>query len=63
MEILQRCKQTRKVNERGIPDYTTKGTYKLKKASKGKQKFFQTIDEPTPKGVQAVEDVVGMNPK
>ena len=56
-------KQTRKVNERGIPDYTTMPTYKLKKASKGKQKFFLPSDEPTPKGVQAVEDVVGMNPQ
>ena len=38
-------KQTRKVNERGIPDYTTMSTYKLKKASKGKQKWNE--DEPT----------------
>ena len=51
-------KQTRKVNERGIPDYTTMPTYKLKKASKGKQKFFLPSNEPTPKGVQAVEDAV-----
>ena len=47
-------KQTRKVNERGIPDYTTMSTYKLKKAHKGKQKFFLPSDEPTPKGVKAI---------
>ena len=51
-----------KVDEYGVPDYNTMPTYKLKKAHKGKQKFFPSSNEPTPKGVQAVEDVVGMNP-
>ena len=51
-----------KLDEYGVPDYNTMPTYKLKKASKGKQKFFLPSNEPTPKGVQAVEDVVGMNP-
>ena len=51
-----------KVDEYGVPDYNTMPTYKLKKAHKGKQKFFLPSNEPTPKGVQAVEDVVGMNP-
>ena len=50
------------INEYGVPDYNTMPTYKLKKAHKGKQKFFLPSNEPTPKGVQAVEDVVGMNP-
>lgn len=52
-----------KVDEYGVPDYNTMPTYKLKKAHKGKQKFFLPSNEPTPKGVQAVEDVVGMNPQ
>ena len=32
-------------------------TYKLKKAKKGKHKFFVPSNEPTPKGVAALEDV------
>ena len=44
----------------GIRDYTNV-IYKLKKAAKAKTKVFPS-DEPTPKGVQAVEDIVGMNP-
>ena len=41
----------------GVPDYKTMPTYKLKKAKKGKHKFFVPSNEPTPKGVAALEDV------
>lgn len=40
----------------GVPDYDTMPTYKLKKASKGKHKFFVPSDEPTPKGVDAIKE-------
>ena len=46
----------KKVKEYGVPDYNTMPTYKLKKASKGKQKFFLPSNEPTPKGVLAIEN-------
>ena len=50
-------KQSRKkVSEYGVPDYNTMPTYKLKKASKGKQKFFLPSNEPTPKGVEAIDE-------
>jgi hypothetical protein len=39
----------------GVPDYTTMPAYKLKKASKNGKKFFVPSNEPTPKGVEAVE--------
>ena len=57
LEILEPAK----VDEYGVPDYNTMPTYKLKKAHKGKQKFFLPSNEPTPKGVQAVEDVTKAN--
>ena len=41
----------------GVPDYKTMPTYKLKRATKGKHKFFVPSNEPTPKGVAALEDV------
>jgi|DEB0MinimDraft_6_1074348.scaffolds.fasta_scaffold00108_2 Cu-Zn family superoxide dismutase len=53
LEILEPAK----VDEYGVPDYNTMPTYKLKKAHKGKQKFFLPSNEPTPKGVQAIENV------
>ena len=40
----------------GVPDYSTMPAYKLKKASKGKHKFFVPSNEPTPKGVKALEN-------
>jgi len=58
LEILEPAK----VDEYGVPDYNTMPTYKLKKAHKGKQKFFLPSNEPTPKGVQAVEDVTKLSP-
>lgn len=42
----------------GVPDYTTMPAYKLKKASKNGKKFFVPSNEPTPKGVEAVEAVL-----
>ena len=45
-----------KLDEYGVPDYNTMPTYKLKKANKGKQKFFLPSNEPTPKGVLAIEN-------
>jgi hypothetical protein len=39
----------------GVPDYTTMPAYKLKKASKNGKKFFVPTNEPTPRGVEAVE--------
>jgi len=45
----------------GVPDYKTMPAYKLKKAKKGKHKFFVPSNEPTPKGVAALEDVVDGN--
>ena len=35
----------------GIPDYKTMPAYKLKKASKGKHKFFLPTDAPVPASV------------
>jgi hypothetical protein len=45
------------ISEYGVPDYNTMPTYKLKRAKKGKHKFFVPSNEPTPKGVQAIENV------
>jgi len=42
----------------GVPDYTTMPAYKLKKASKNGKKFFVPSNEPTPKGVEAIEGVL-----
>jgi len=39
----------------GVPDYTTMPAYKLKKASKNGKKFFVPTNEPTPRGVEAIE--------
>ena len=51
-----------KLDEYGVPDYNTMPTYKLKRAKKGKQKFFLPSNEPTPKGVEAISegDVIKM---
>lgn len=40
----------------GIPDYKTMPAYKLKKASKGKHKFFLPTDTPVPAGVSALDE-------
>ena len=40
----------------GIPDYKTMPAYKLKKASKGKHKFFLPTDAPVPAGVSALDE-------
>ena len=40
----------------GIPDYKTMPAYKLKKASKGKHKFFLPTDSPVPAGVSALDE-------
>ena len=45
----------------GVPDYKTMPAYKLKKKKVGKHKFFVPSNEPTPKGVSALEDVVDGN--
>lgn len=42
----------------GVPDYNTMPAYKLKKASKNGKKFFVPSNEPTPKGVEAIEGVL-----
>ena len=42
----------------GIPDYKTMPAYKLKKASKGKHKFFLPTDAPVPASVSALENFV-----
>jgi len=40
----------------GIPDYKTMPAYKLKRASKGKHKFFLPTDTPVPAGVLALDE-------
>ena len=40
----------------GIPDYKTMPAYKLKKASKGKHKFFLPTDAPVPASVSALDE-------
>ena len=40
----------------GVPDYKTMPAYKLKKKKVGKHKFFVPSNEPTPKGVSALEN-------
>ena len=40
----------------GVPDYKTMPAYKLKKKKVGKHKFFVPSNEPTPKGVKALEN-------
>ena len=42
----------------GIPDYTTMPAYGLKRASKGKHKFFVPKGEKLPAGVAAIKDAV-----
>ncbi len=42
----------------GVPDYKTMPAYKLKKKKVGKHKFFVPSNEPTPKGVSALENFV-----
>jgi 5'(3')-deoxyribonucleotidase len=42
----------------GIPDYTTMPAYGLKRASKGKHKFFVPKGEKLPAGVSAIKDAV-----
>lgn len=52
-------KITQKIDELwgggGVPDYNTMPAYKLKKASKNGKKFFVPTNEPTPRGVEAIE--------
>ena len=40
----------------GVPDYKTMPAYKVKKKKVGKHKFFVPSNEPTPKGVKAIEN-------
>ena len=40
----------------GVPDYKTMPTYKLKRKKVGKHKIFVPSNEPTPKGVSALEN-------
>ena len=40
----------------GIPDYKTMPAYKLKRASKGKHKFFLPTDTPVPASVSALDE-------
>ena len=47
----------------GVPDYKTMPAYKLKKKKVGKHKFFVPSNEPTPKGVSALENFADGNKK